>query len=95
MALSNPECHDKSEIKGYLQVSIAVQGPGDNAIKLAEAPGLVDTSAIEVMMPASIRKDYKQIEITIIEAHNLPKMDTFGHIDAYVHAVFNKHTYKT
>lgn len=46
-------------------------------------------------MPASIRKDYKQLSISIIEAQNLPKMDTFGTIDAYIKTVFNKHTYKT
>lgn len=46
-------------------------------------------------MPASIRKDYKQLTISVIEAHNLPKMDTFGTIDAYVKTTFNKQEYKT
>lgn len=95
VALSNPEAHDKSEIKGYLQISIAVQGPGDNAVRLEAASGLQDPSEVTVLMPASIRKDYKQLTISVIEAQNLPKMDTFGTIDAYVKAVFNKFTYKT
>jgi hypothetical protein len=37
VAISNPESQDNKEIKGYLQLSIAIQGPGDNAVKLSES----------------------------------------------------------
>ena len=47
------------KIKGIVQVSIAVQGPGDNAVVLQEAQGLENSEEAEVLMPASIRKAYK------------------------------------
>jgi Ca2+-dependent lipid-binding protein len=46
-------------------------------------------------MPASIRKDQKQLEVTIMQAEHLPKMDMIGTIDAYVSAAFQKQKYKT
>jgi hypothetical protein len=46
-------------------------------------------------MPASIRKAQKQINLSILRAENLPKMDTFGTIDAYFKAKWNKKTLKT
>jgi hypothetical protein len=55
VALNNPDSVDPNSIKGYLQVSIAVQGPGDSSVKLTDAEGGEDEEA-EVMMPASIRK---------------------------------------
>ena len=36
------------------------------------------------MMPAQIKKEYKQLKIRFITAYGLPKMDRFGTIDAYV-----------
>ena len=72
-----------------------MQGPDDNAVRLTDADGLEDTSKQEVLMPASIKKDYKQIELSVIQAENFPKMDTFGTIDAYIKSTFQKKTYKT
>lgn len=46
-------------------------------------------------MPASIRKAYKQMNVSILQAEHLPKMDMFGTIDAYVETTFMKHKYKT
>ena len=44
---------------------MSVQGPGDNSIRLTESPILEETDQ-HVLMPASIRKDYKQLKIGII-----------------------------
>jgi hypothetical protein len=41
-----------------------------------------------VIMPESIRKDFKQLKIRFVRAEHLPKMDTFGTIDAYVYTKF-------
>ena len=71
-----------------MRMSIAIQGPKDNAVRLADSDGLEDSSEMEVLMPASIKKDYKQLELTVVEAQNLPKMDTFGTIDAYIKTNF-------
>ena len=87
-----------SEIKGILQISIAIQGPDDKAIVLEEAQGLENSEDAEVLMPASIRKAYKQMNISILRAEHLPKMDIGimgGSIDAYVETTFMKHKYKT
>ena len=35
-------------------------------------------------MPASIKKEYKQLKIRFIQAESLPNLDTFGTIDAYL-----------
>jgi hypothetical protein len=47
------------------------------------------------MMPASIRKEYKQLKIRFVKAEKLPKMDTLGTIDAYIQTVFFKKKLKT
>jgi Ca2+-dependent lipid-binding protein len=47
------------------------------------------------MMPASIRKEYKQLKIRFIKAEKLPKMDVLGTIDAYIHTVYLKKKLKT
>jgi len=41
---------------------------------------------MEIMMPPSIRKEYKQLKIRFLKAEKLPNLDsfTFGTIDAYV-----------
>lgn len=60
LALSNPDGADFNEITGYLKVSISISGPGDEQIQLAEdTAGLDKTDGDKVMMPASIKKQYK------------------------------------
>jgi len=58
VALSNPDSSDKNAVKGYIKLSVSVQGPGDNSIRLTDSSGEKFESK-EVMMPASIKKDYK------------------------------------
>lgn len=49
----------------------------------------------EVMMPPSIRKEYKQLKIRFLKGEKLPKMDTFGSIDAYIMTTYMKKKLKT
>ena len=60
--------HASNAIKGYFRLSIAVQGPGDSSVRLTDAAGGESFEDQEVLMPASIRKEYKQINIGIIQA---------------------------
>ena len=46
-------------------------------------------------MPASIKKQYKQLYFRILRGEKLPKMDTFGTIDAYLKTTFFKQSLKT
>jgi len=46
-------------------------------------------------MPASIKKQFKQLYFRIFKAEKLPKMDTFGTIDAYLQTTFFKQSLKT
>lgn len=46
-------------------------------------------------MPASIKKQYKQLYFRIFKGEKLPKMDRFGTIDAYISTTFFKQTLKT
>ena len=39
-------------------------------------------------MPAQIKKEFKQLKIRFVQAEKLPKMDTFGTIDAYIKGKF-------
>jgi hypothetical protein len=47
------------------------------------------------MMPASIKKQYKQLVFRIFRGRKFPIMDTFGTIDAYVKTTFMGQTLKT
>ena len=87
IALFNPESSNFSEITGNLKLSISVQGPGDEQVQLTENAALDDPNQL-VMMPAQIKKEYKQLKIRFITAYGLPKMDRFGTIDAYVYTEF-------
>lgn len=51
---------------------------------MADDTGLSTSDGDNVMMPASIKKAYKQLHFRIIRAEKLPKTDTFGTIDAYI-----------
>ena len=42
----------------------------------------------ETLMPAQIKKEFKQLKIRFIQADKLPHLDTWGTIDAYVYAKF-------
>lgn len=88
IALFNPEGEDFSEITGNLKISIAVQGPGDEQVQLSDQSG-PDSADAAVLMPAQIKKEFKQLKLRFIQANNLPKMDTFGTIDAFVCGKFN------
>ena len=96
LALSNPEnVNDQNEITAYLRVSIHISGPGDQQIALTDDTSLSTSDGDNVMMPASIKKNYKQLHFRVIRGEKLPKTDTFGTIDAYVMTQFNKQKLKT
>ena len=94
IALFNPEGEDFSQVTGYLQVSIAVQGPGDEQVQLDDQIG-PEAADQAVMMPAQIKKEFKQLKLRFITAEKLPKMDMFGTIDAYIKTKFMGKTLKT
>ena len=94
MALNKPDSADSSAIKGFIKASIAVQGPGDSSVRLVDATSTSEANE-SVMMPASIRKAQKQVNISILKAEKLPKMDTFGGIDAFFQTKWKKKWLKT
>ena len=71
IGLLNSESSDPNEIKAYLKVSISVQGPGDNSIKLEEG----DCDDSNVMTPPSLKQEQKQINLTVISIDGLPVCD--------------------
>lgn len=74
-----------------MKISISITGPGDDQVQLTEDnSGLDNTDGDSVMMPASIKKQYKQLYFRIFKAEKLPKMDRFGTIDAYIQTTFFK-----
>lgn len=47
------------------------------------------------MMPASVKKQYKQLYFRIFKGEKLPKMDMLGTIDAFISTNFFNQTLKT
>jgi hypothetical protein len=99
LALSNPDAKDFNEITAYLKISINITGPGDEQVQLSEdRAGFDKTDGENIMMPSSIKKQYKQLYFRIFRGEKLPKMDGFiggGSIDAYICTSFFKQTLKT
>jgi hypothetical protein len=48
-----------------------------------------------MLMPASIKKVYKQVKIRFVKGENFPKMDIGGTIDAFIETIFFKKKLKT
>ena len=90
IAFANPEGKDFNEITCYLRVGISIVGPGDDQVALNDETGPNTAEEQEVMMPAQIRKQYKQLKIRFIKGEKFPKMDLAGTIDAYIQTVFFK-----
>ena len=85
-------------MKGYLKISLAIQGPGDSSVKLTDTPigTLEDSTNQEVMMPSSLRKDFKQLNITFVKGQYFSKMDGgSGWCDPYITTTFHKAKYTT
>ena len=75
-------------------MSINLLGPGDSAVQLEQG---TDKDAVnrKPWMAASVQTQYKQLFFKFIKATNLPQMDTFGTIDAYVYLEWNKSKLRT
>lgn len=78
-----------------MKIAISITGPGDEQINLNDETGPQSSEDQEVMMPASIRKEYKQLKIRFVKGEKLPKMDLIGTIDAYIQTVYLKKKLKT
>jgi regulator of sigma D len=95
IALSNPESSSFSSVQAILRVSISVQAEGDEQIDLQD-PIETETDPDQVIMiPASIKKIYKQLKIRFLMAEYLPKLDTLGTLDAYITMSFGGKDYKS
>lgn len=85
---NNVNSKDFSKITGYITVCVNVTGPGDEAEEL-KAGTAAEIAKVKPLLPASIKKVYKQLHMRFFIAENLPKMDSFaGTIDAYVKLTF-------
>ena len=89
IAMTNPKADDKNKISAFLIVSINLTGPGDSAVALKMGSDK-EVSSKKPWMPTNIEKQYKQFYFKFIRAENLPIMDTFGTIDAYIYHELNK-----
>jgi hypothetical protein len=79
---------------GFLKVSIAVQGPGDATKKLDDQEG-PDKDDQQILMPSQVKKEFKQLKLRFIQAIDLPKVDLFGTIDAYIYVKYLGVEYQT
>jgi len=74
LGLNDPEAENASEIKGFVAVSINVQGPDDEAHELNMASEKVIMEKVP-LIPTAIKKSYKQAYFRFYYAQNLPTMD--------------------
>ena len=58
VALCSTNSENPEEVKGFIKMSIAVHGPGDNTVRLGEDPE-GDQHEHDVMMPANIKRNFK------------------------------------
>lgn len=93
--MSNPNSENFNEICGYLKVSISCIATGDENVQLVEDGGIDKTDEEFILTPPSIKTDYYQVKFRFFKAENLPKMDTFGSIDAYIKTTYLKKKIKT
>lgn len=96
--MNNPDSDDFSKITGSLVVSINVQGPGDEATELKMGTPK-DAEAKPPIMPASAKREYKQLYFRLYRGTDLPKLDFQligqGTIDAYVKILYRGQKLKT
>ena len=85
--MNNPESEDFNDITCYVKISVSVIRGGDENVQLQLDDRPASDNAT-VLMPASIKKNYKQLKFRIFKGEKLPKMDTFGSIDAYIKTTF-------
>ena len=71
LALSNPESKDMTKIRGYLKLSISVLHDDDPRVELRAIP-----DSINCLIPSQIKVEYKQLNIYLIKAEELPDMDS-------------------
>ena len=64
VALTNDENQDPNSIVGQIKMSVCIQGPGDSQVKLTDQDK--EKSEKEILLPSSIRRTYKQVEIGIV-----------------------------
>ena len=83
---------------GFLVVSLNVSGPGDPAVEL-KSGSQAEIEEKPIIMPSSVKKNYKQVYLRIYKATHLPKMDYqligTGTIDAYLKIKYKEKVLKT
>ena len=72
LGLDNPDAEDFENMKGLVQISANVTGPGDNAQKL-EAHFGPEPEKMKMFLSPSIKRTFYQLTISIIEGRNLPE----------------------
>ena len=102
LGLNDPEAENSNAIKGFVGVSVNVQGPDDEAQEL----NMVSEKVLmekPPLIPTAIKKKYKQAYLRFYYAQNLPIMDMdftagFGEkptIDAYAKVQYGSCKLKT
>ena len=89
IAMNNPTAEDKGKTSAILTISANLSGPGDESIQLKLGTEK-EANSKAPWIPTSIVKQYKQFYFKFIKAENLPVMDTFGTIDAYIYFELDK-----
>lgn len=74
LGLNDPEADNSNEIKGFVGVSINVQGPDDAAQELSTVSEKVLMEK-PPLIPTAIKKKYMQATFRFFKAENLPVMD--------------------
>ncbi len=84
--MSNPEGEDFSEVTGYLKISMAITGVGDNQLPIEDDP---EPNVESFISPSTIKPEFYQLYVRFFAAQHIVPLDTGigqgeGKIDAYV-----------
>lgn len=74
VALANPESDDMTKVRGFLKLSASVLMENDKRIELV--PKTSDDANSMCVVPPQIKMEYMQLSIHIIQAEQLPDMDS-------------------
>jgi len=74
--MSNPEGADFSEVTGYLKISMAITGVGDNQLPIEDDP---EPNVESFISPSTIKPEFYQLYVRFFAAQHIVPLDTgFG-----------------
>jgi hypothetical protein len=86
--MSNTEAKDYQECRGYLKFGVSVLAEGDKQADLTVKEEKAGGKDSDLLLPPHIKTKSCQLEVQVVKAEGIPKMDLLGSTDAFVEVEF-------